>query len=862
MSGHVNDMPGKEHLKKPGGRVESPYPGGGGISPMEGATSQQAISSDDVFIIRWMECLRILAVRLPGCGCMEDCLLLALQHLMGVPGFDAGILWMRDAQTRSWQAINQQGLSEDLPLSSPDERLAIAETETAFAFPLAPETVDGFVKEGMAHAVILQWKENGNPIAALTFGSRETRLSSGPSIRFLETAGAQVQAAITYIHTRALLDSKIIERTRKHDGATALLEDESSKLKLALEASKAGLSIWNVPSGTVELDIHIRDLYGLSAEEPVNMEKIFSRIHPSDREWLGAQIEMIHAPGGPNSFNHEFRIVHPVLGERWIARKCRVERDGHGNVTRSIGISIDITGKKRDELALRAGEERYRRLHESMMDAFAAVNLEGRVIDCNPAFEALLGYTRDELLGLDFHDFTPVEWHEMENRIISTQVLERGYSEIYEKQYRRKDGTLVPVELRTCLLNDEHGARQFLWAIVRDITAHKQAERAMQDWNSELERRVSERTAELRQSEARFRKLAEVTREGIAITEGGILVDGNPQLARMHGYELHEMIGRPVTDFVAPQSSKLVAERMRNGEQASYEAFELRKDGSVIPVEVHARMIKWEGRTIRVTALNDISETKRVSMRMQAQQAELEHARCLALVGEVSAGIVHQVAQPLSAMTLNILAVLERLGNCKQKSCGGLGMVRELEEDVFRMREAVIHLRALSNPSRQNLEPLNFNQVISEVVRPLAQEAVSRGITVELDLDENIPMLPGDRVQLSQVILNLLRNGFDACGDRPEGQRLVGLKTRAKATHAVELEIRDTGNGIAEEHLDQLFAPFFTTKPEGLGMGLRLAQTIIRAHGGTIESVNLPDWTGACFRVILPAQASECYSKV
>lgn len=786
---------------------------------------------------------------------------LMLQHVMEVPGIDAGITWLHDGETASWRAIDQLGFCGN-PCVSPDRPMAILETETAFAFPLAPETIDGFVKEGMAHAVIIQWQEDGNPLAAMTLGSRETRLSSGLSIRFLETAGAQVQAAITCIHSRALLDSKIIERTRKHDGATAMLEDESSNLKLALKASKAGLSIWNVQSGTVELDIHIRDLYGLAAEEPVNMEKILSRIHPADREWLGAQIELIHATGEPDTFNHEFRIIHPVHGERWIARRGKVETDEHGNVTRSIGISIDITDKKQGELALRAGEVRFRRLHESMMDAFAAVNMEGRVIDCNPPFAALLGYTRDELLGKDFRDFTPIEWHETESRIISTQVLERGYSEIYEKQYRRKDGTLVPVELRTCLLNDEHGGRQFLWAIVRDITAHKQAERAMQDWNTELERRVSERTAELRQSEARFRKLAEVTREGIAITEDGILVDGNPQLARMHGYELHEMIGRPVTDFVAHQSSKLVAERMRNGEQASYEAFELRKDGSVIPVEVHARMINWEGRTIRVTALNDISETKRVAMQLQAQQAELEHARCLALVAEVSAGIVHQVAQPLSAMTLNILAVLERLGHCKQKSCGGLGMVRELEDDVFRMREAVVHLRALSNPSRQNLEPLDFNRVISEVVRPLAQEAVNRGITVELDLDESIPMLPGDRVQLSQVVLNLLRNGFDACGGSPEGQRLVELKTRAKANHGVELEVRDTGAGIAEEHLDQLFAPFFTTKPEGLGMGLRLAQTIIRAHGGSIDSIKLPDRTGACFRVILPAQASECYSKV
>lgn len=861
MSGNVNDMPDKEQRKEPAVRLGNPRPGPSETFRMNGAEEEDGISSGDGPIIQWTKCLRNLAVRLPGCSRLEDCLNLLLQQVLELPGIDSGIIWLHDGEAASWRAIDHPGSSGGR-LLLPDGPMAIPETETAFAFPLAPEAVDGFVKQGMTHAVILRWNEDGHPIAAMTLGSRETRLSTGRSVSFLEAAGAQVQAAINGIRSRGFGDANVLERTPRHEGAIDLHEIECSKLKPALEASKAGISIWNVQSGSVELDLQIRDLYGLTLDEPANMERIFSRIHPADREWLGAQIEMIHAPGGPDTFNHEFRIIHPVHGERWIARKGQVERDDQHLVTRSIGINIDITDRKQGELARHPGEERFRRLHESMMDAFAAVDMEGRVIDCNPPFAALLGYTRDELLGMDFHDFTPVAWHDYEKRIIDTQVLERGYSEIYEKQYRRKDGTLVPVELRTCLLNDEHGARQFLWAIVRDITTHKHAERAMQDWNTELERRVSERTAELRQSEARFRKLTEVTREGIAISEGGILVDGNPQLARMHGYELHEMIGRPVTDFVAPQSRTLVAERMRKGEQSSYEAFELRKDGMVIPVEVHARMINWEGRTLRVTALNDISETKQVAMQLQAQQAELENARCLALVGEVSAGIVHQVGQPLSAMTLNILAVLERLGECKQKTCGGLTMVRELEEDVCRLREAVVHLRALSNPSRRNLEPLDLNRVIREVVRSLAQEAINRGITVELDLDDTIPMLPGDRVQLSQVVLNLIRNGFDACKGQPEGLRHVGLKTRAKAHHQVELEVRDTGDGIAEKHLDQLFAPFFTTKPEGLGMGLRLAQTIIRAHGGTIEGISLRDHTGACFRILLPAGPAECYSKV
>jgi len=133
-------------------------------------------------------------------------------------------------------------------------------------------------------------------------------------------------------------------------------------------------------------------------------------------------------------------------------------------------------------------ESKYRRLHESMMDAFVSVDAQGRITEANPAYRAMLGYTEDELRHLTYMDVTPAKWHAFEARITAEQLLVKGYSETYEKEYRRKDGTVFPVELRTFLIRDREGQPASMWAIVRDITQRKQVEQALNESERLLKR--------------------------------------------------------------------------------------------------------------------------------------------------------------------------------------------------------------------------------------------------------------------------------------------------------------------------------------------------------------------------------------
>ncbi len=179
--------------------------------------------------------------------------------------------------------------------------------------------------------------------------------------------------------------------------------------------------------------------------------------------------------------------------------RFRVEplRDETGAVVGCIGFAQDITEQASADKELRTSEAKYRRLYQSMRDAFVSVDMSGRIVEFNDAYCQLLGYEPDELLKLTYIDLTPEEWHAFEAEIVEKQILRRRYSNTYEKEYRRRDGTVFPVELRTFLIIDDDGRPLSMWAIVRDITERKATEAALVRSREELERRVAERTAEL-----------------------------------------------------------------------------------------------------------------------------------------------------------------------------------------------------------------------------------------------------------------------------------------------------------------------------------------------------------------------------
>jgi PAS domain S-box-containing protein len=279
--------------------------------------------------------------------------------------------------------------------------------------------------------------------------------------------------------------------------------------------------------------------------------------------------------------------------------------------------AADLIERSQSEAALRASETKYRELYETLHDAYVSVDMEGNIQEFNSAYMSMMGYSEDELRGLNYIDLTLSKWHKMEARIVRQQILPRGYSSIYEKEYRRKDGIVFPVELRTCLIRHSNGQPQGMWAIVRDITKRKEAETRMRDLNAELERRVDERTQELLQREERLRAILNTVVDAIITIDGrGTIQSVNPATEKMFGYMEAEMIGQNVKMLMPSphrEAHDSYLERFhRTGEKRvigiGREARGQRKNGTLFPIEIAVSQVNHS--EIFTGVIRDISHRR------------------------------------------------------------------------------------------------------------------------------------------------------------------------------------------------------------------------------------------------------------
>jgi signal transduction histidine kinase len=247
---------------------------------------------------------------------------------------------------------------------------------------------------------------------------------------------------------------------------------------------------------------------------------------------------------------------------------------------------------------------------------------------------------------------------------------------------------------------------------------------------------------------------------------------------------------------------------------------------------------------------------KQVEVEAQRLRQDLTHIGRVSALGELTASLAHELNQPLTAIRSNAQAA-ERL---LAAPVPNLEEVREILRDIVmdnrRASEVIRRLRALVKKGDLEFVPLDLNELIREVARLMRSDAISRGISLSLELAADVPTVSGDRVQLQQVVLNLVLNGLDAMHKPGAGERTLVIRTVRDGEDAVAVSVQDAGIGIDEQHVDQLFQPLFTTKTEGLGMGLAIARTIVDAHGGRLSAANNVT-AGATFQFSLPASRED-----
>jgi C4-dicarboxylate-specific signal transduction histidine kinase len=276
-----------------------------------------------------------------------------------------------------------------------------------------------------------------------------------------------------------------------------------------------------------------------------------------------------------------------------------------------------------------------------------------------------------------------------------------------------------------------------------------------------------------------------------------------------------------------------------------------RKDGSRVPVLIGAAMFEESG-TQGVGFVLDLSDRKRAEADLREVQTELAHANRAATMGQLTASIAHDVKQPVSAAAANAAAALRWLGARPPNVDEAKEALERIVNDAMRASDIIGRIRDLIKKAPPRRDSVDINEAVREVIELTRGEAAKYGISVEAILDERLPAVPADRVQLQQVMLNLIVNAIESMSATNDGQRELRICTVADSGKSVSIVVSDSGPGLPTDGVNRVFDPFYTTKASGLGMGLSICRSIIDAYGGRISALpNVP--RGAVFQFTLPA---------
>ncbi len=423
-----------------------------------------------------------------------------------------------------------------------------------------------------------------------------------------------------------------------------------------------------------------------------------------------------------------------------------------------------------------------------------------------------------------------------------------------------------PSELDQLLLSVAANQAATAFRMARLVQDHRRAEEALRESeqqlrkaHDELEMKVVERTAELQRSEAKIRRLVDANIIGIFIyaIEGRIM-EANDAFLRMVGYDREDLASGRLrwTDLTPPEwlerdEQQWVPELKTTGILQPFEKEYFRKDGSRVPVLIGAASFDETGHQ-GVAFVLDLTDRKRGEEALGKVQIELAHANRVATMGQLTSSIAHEVSQPIAATIISAQAALHWLG----AEPPALEEVRQALERIVkngsRAGEVIDKIRAIIKKAPPRKDRLDINEAVREVVELTRGEAVKNGVSVQTDLADGLPLIEGDRVQLQQVILNLIVNAVQAMSGDSEGTRELLISTARSEPNDVVVAVQDSGPGLAPEVLARLFEPFYTTKPGGLGLGLSICRSIIEAHGGRLwVSENVPH--GAIFHFTVPA---------
>jgi len=574
----------------------------------------------------------------------------------------------------------------------------------------------------------------------------------------------------------------------------------------------------------------VEKIYGYPAKDCIGLSA-FDFLHPDDKDrtqrafsgWLKNR---------KTSASIENRQVSRTGDVHHMLWTTNFRYDEGGKLVEATGIAHDISQHKQAEQALRESEDRLKSFYEATFEGLAITG-DGKILDANPRFSEIFGYRRDELIGADVVSILSEVVSE-EDRELVLRNIRSGFEKPYEHRAVRKDGTVLYIEVHGQQI--QFNGRPARIAAIHDITERRRAEEA------------------LLESEKRFRDLVESVPVGICIFKDGRAVYINPEQEKILGnFPMHSNF----TDLsIHPEDTEQFIKNCHSvfAPGAPGLSFDMRiyptgaESGNEKMKWVHCStgLMEFEGGRSVLVSMVDIDRTKELEMLLRIKDKMIS-------LGHVAAGIAHEIRNPLSGINVLLDGIRENIGDPESGE-----IVDELVDEALRasgkIENVIKRVLDFSRPAETNLHLCDINDTIKEAIKLYNTTLRKSGISIEIELGENLPSLFIDNQLIEQVLLNLVNNSFSAMKNINR-EKIIRILSSLE-NDAVIIRVSDSGNGVPETMREKIFDPFFTTRKDGSGIGLSLCQRIIADHGGTIQAFS-SDLGGAEFRIKIPVEKRQ-----
>jgi PAS domain S-box-containing protein len=632
----------------------------------------------------------------------------------------------------------------------------------------------------------------------------------------------------------------VMDTTESKRAEKKLRRSEESLLE-AQKLSHTGSWRHDVASGVVIVSPEVYRIHGVKPDDDASNTKFFfSRIHPEDRKRVvdlfeRAELEKIE-------FQVDYRIVLPDGTTKHLHTIGHPILDEWGELVEFVGTAMDLTAAKQAEEALRRSEGYLADAQRLTGTGSWAWNVATR----QGVYWSQENY---RLLGFDPEEGIPS--NEAFYERIHPEDRERVRREVFLE--RPEEGPHFDMEFRIVLPG---GAIKYVHSTghpVRNISGD-----LLEYVGTSID--VTER----KRGEQATRLLAAVVESShdaiVSKNLDGIITSWNTGAERLFGYAAEEAVGQNITLIIPPDrrdEERAIVEQLTRDERIDhFETVRMRKDGSLLDVALTISPMKdAAGRIVGASKMaRDITERKRAEEALRQAQADLAHMSRVTTMGELTASLAHEIRQPISAAVTNAKTCLRWLGRDEPDVTEACEAASRLVKDVTRAADIIGRISSLFKKDALQRELVDVNELIREMIVLLRSEASRYSISIRTELDEGLPKVMADRVQLQQVLMNLMLNGIEAMVDMGTGGELT-IKSQQGDNRQLLISVGDTGVGLEPEQAEQIFNAFFTTKPQGSGMGLPISRSIIESHGGHLWATS-NSGPGATFQFTLRSEVT------